>query len=157
MVHWELAGTALRAVFLQPSRVDELENIQVERAANRRQMNLIRGRGQLIFTVLPVQHRQGRDRVWEDTSEEREREREREMRQVCAAVTPARLYPSVLLVALIPPQIPCRQARAIKSPRWVLLGRWVPGSRVAAPGSPAQTYPSSLWLSAAVISSVTDS
>lgn len=64
------------------------------------------------------------------------------MRQVCAAVTPARLYPSVLLAALIPPQIPCRQARAIKSPRWVLLGRWVPGSRVAAPGSPAQTYPS---------------
>lgn len=41
MVHWELAGTALRAVFLQPSRVDELEKIQVERAANRRQMNLI--------------------------------------------------------------------------------------------------------------------
>lgn len=32
-----------------------------------------------------------------------------EERLVCAAVTPAGLYPSVLLVALIPPQIPCRR------------------------------------------------
>lgn len=42
-------------VFLQLRRVDELEKIQVERAANNRQMNLEQGEGSFFFfTVLLV-------------------------------------------------------------------------------------------------------
>lgn len=43
---------ALGVVFLQPRWVDELEKIQVERAANHRQMNLKQGEGSLFLQCL---------------------------------------------------------------------------------------------------------
>lgn len=52
--HSEFSSVPLGLFFLEPRRVNELEKIQVERAAQSQTAELETRRRQLIFTVLSV-------------------------------------------------------------------------------------------------------
>lgn len=118
VVHWELESGSGAASPPRPSRVDQLEEIQVEKSSQSQTDEFDPARRQLIFTVLPATHRQ---RLWG--------------RGEAGGLTGP--SPSVLSAALILHNP--LQARARNSPRWVLLGRWASGFRAAASGSPSNS------------------
>lgn len=126
MVHWELTSNGSWVVFLEPSRVDELEKIQVERSSQSQTDAFETERRQLIFyffflqCLTPAGSNADRDNVGGDINKKRERERHDGWFELPFYTGLPR---SFCPFSSTNPSTNPLQARAIKSPRWALLGR----------------------------------